>query len=393
MKKHPEIKEIYHRFLRNEATAAEIDLLFAYFKTGEDMEMRKLIAIDPMTDAISETVDPKRSAHLADLQARINVRIDAGAETAGGIAKYPLHSYFNSGVFRFAASLLLVAFLSFFLYNYLKPPVAEIMPGGNYATLLTADGKKVDLKAVAPAAIAKIQGVVISKTADGQIVYTAEKGHTQATSIWNSIVTPLGGKYRVRLSDGTIVILNSGSKLEFPVGFHGPERRVKLIGEAYFEVTKDPSRPFMVVSGDGSTEVLGTKFNVSNYPEDRMVKTTLLEGKVKFSRNDMRGGAQVLNPGEQAILNGDAIQVIQVNAADLMAWKDNKFVFKNVQLAAVMRQLSRWYNIEVDYNSLPDRRLYVNISCDVNLSEVLRMMSVTSGIKFNVEGRRVSVTQ
>lgn len=394
MKKHLEINKIYDRFLRNEATAAELDFLFAYFETGDETELRQLIATDLETQATTENAGLRRTMHLAKLQHKINLEIDkvSGIKIVDLPGRFSKRIYFNTPLFKIAASLLVITFLSFFIYNYLNPTLAEeIKPGGNYATLQTADGKKIDLKTSANSSIAKIGGVNIRKMADGQIVYTASSDMASKVSRYNTIVTPLGGKYRITLSDGSIVFLNSASKLEFPVGFRGTERKVKLTGEAYFEVTKDPSKPFVVVSGNSSTEVLGTKFNVSNYPEDGLIKVTLLEGKVRFSGNSSQEA--VLTPGEQAVLKGDNMQLLTVNAEDLMAWKDNRFVFKNEELSVIMRKLSRWYNIEVDYNSLPERRLFTNISTNNNLSEVLRMLSVTSGLKFNVDGRRVSVVR
>ena len=393
MKKHPRIKEVYHRFLRNEATAAEIDQLFDYFEAVDEVGLRKLISLDTAADRVNDHVSVERAKHLSDLQVKINAKLDRieGAQTVVEFKRHTIFGYFNSTIYKVAASLLLVAFLSFFTHNYLKSLSAdEIKPAGNYATLLMTDGKRVDLRTSKNATIVKIQGVTIRKTADGQIVYTTSVDQKPNAPIWNSIVTPLGGKYRIILSDGSIVVLNAGSKLEFPVGFHGIDRRVKLTGEAYFEVKKDPSKPFVVVSGEGITEVLGTKFNVSSYPEDGEIKTTLLEGKVRFSRSNTQT-AKILKPGDQAVLKGEDIQVLSVNAEDFMAWKDNRFVFKNEKLSVIMQQLSRWYNVEVDYNSLPDRRLYANMSADVNLSEVLRMLSLTSELKFNIDGRRVSV--
>lgn len=391
MEKHLEIKEIYRRFLSNEATAAELDQLFDYFKAEGGVELRKLIAIELNANVKPKLEDAQRVMHLDRLQMKINSKIDARDNSVVKPVKYPMRVYFKSSLFKIAASLLLVAFLSFVVYNYFSISDADkIKPGGNYATLLTEDGKQIDLKTSANTKVATIQDVIIRKTADGQIIYIAQGDQRKSNVIWNSILTPLGGKYKVTLSDGSIVILNSDSKLEFPVGFHGAERRVKLTGEAYFEVTKDLSKPFIVVSGNGSTEVLGTKFNVSSYPEDGVIKTTLLEGKVRFSRNGFSQAA-MLKPGEQAVLKGEEIQVSMVIPEDFMAWKDNRFIFKNEELSVVMRQLSRWYNVEIDYSTLPKRSLYANISADVNLAEVLRMLSVTSGLKFNVDGRRVSV--
>lgn len=392
MKKEPKIEEIYQRFLKNEATAAELEKLFSSFETGPDVEIRQLVA-GFMANAVEEPVDLKRIRHLEDLQMKINARLNAtqGAELSVK-PRFSIAKLFGLPVYRVAASLLILAFLSFAGYHYLnrKSLIAQIKPGGNYATLLTKSGQQIDLKKSSNQFVQRIGGVTIRKTADGQLVYTAAPGSQNEAQEWNSIITPLGGRYKITLSDGSLVVLNSGSKLEFPVGFRGKERRVKLTGEAYFEVAKDPSKPFIVVSGRGLTEVLGTKFNVSNYPEDQVIKTTLLEGKVRFTDNASQK-MKILSPGEQASLAGGQIELSEVNAADFMAWKDNKFLFRNEKLSVIMRQLSRWYNIDVDYHSLPERRLYVNISTHVDLSEVLRMLSVTSDLKFNVDGRRVSV--
>ncbi|MBE9598630.1 FecR family protein [Pedobacter sp. MC2016-24] len=389
MKKEPEIEEIYQRFLKNEATAAEIDKLLLSFEISNDAEIGRLVA-GFMGNAIDEPADRKRIAHLQDLQLKINAKlnvVDVPLKHRSSIIKV-----FGLPLYRMAASLLIVAFLGFAAYYYLNQQSRQIKPGGNYAMLITKTGQEIDLKKSSNQVVLRMAGVTIRKTADGQLVYTALPGSQNAVQEWNSIITPLGGRYKILLSDGSLVMLNSGSKLEFPVGFRGKDRRVKLTGEAYFEVSKDPSKPFIVVSGRGSTEVLGTKFNVSNYPEDQVIKTTLLEGKVRFTDHTSQN-MKVLSPGQQASLSGDEIQVSEVNATDFMAWKDNKFIFKNEKLSVIMHHLSRWYNIDVDYNSLPERRLYANISSDVNLSEVLRMLSVTSDLKFNVDGRRVSVMQ
>lgn len=389
MKKEPEIEEIYQRFLKNEATAAEIDKLLLSFEISNDLEIGRLVA-GFMENAIDGPADRKRIEHLQDLQLKINAKLNAGDVEVLLKHRSSIIKVFGLPLYRMVASLLIVAFLGFAAYYYLNQQSRQIKPGGNYAMLITKTGQEIDLKKSSNQVVLRMAGVMIRKTADGQLVYTALPGSQNAAQEWNSIITPLGGRYKILLSDGSLVMLNSGSKLEFPVGFRGKERRVKLTGEAYFEVTKDPSKPFIVVSGKGLTEVLGTKFNVSNYPEDRVIKTTLLEGKVRFTDHTSQN-MKVLSPGQQASLAGDEIQVSEVNATDFMAWKDNKFIFKNEKLSVIMHHLSRWYNIDVDYNSLPERRLYANISSDVNLSEVLRMLSVTSDLKFNVDGRRVSV--
>ncbi|MBC8985625.1 DUF4974 domain-containing protein [Pedobacter sp. N36a] len=388
----PKIDEIYQRFLKNEATAAEIEQLFLCFEAGTDVQLQQSIA-GFMAQAIEEPADTERRTHLENLQMKINAKLDAAQDVQDSIRHhYFISKLFSLPAYRIAASLLIIACLSFSAYYYLneKTQQEQIKPGGNYATLLTKTGQEIDLKKSSNQVIQRVAGVTIRKTADGQLVYTASPVAQNFELEWNSIITPLGGRYKIVLSDGSLVMLNSGSKLEFPVGFRGQERRVKLIGEAYFEVAKDVSKPFIVVSGRGNVEVLGTKFNISNYPEDGVIKTTLLEGKVRFTDNVLQN-KKILRPGEQLSLKGDDIQLSEVNAADFMAWKDGKFIFKNEELSVIMHQLSRWYNIDVDYNSLPERRLYANISANVSLSEVLRMLSVTSNLKFNVDGRRVSV--
>ncbi len=395
MKREDKKEELYQRFLKNEATSAELTTLFDWFAVVNEEELRELI-VSALAQVSTTKADRTHEAHLQVLHAQINARINELNRGTVPLAtqEQPSPSFRRlfSPVYKVAASLLLICGVAWLGYQeFIKTEDGSaILPGCNCATLVLPDGSNVDLKVSKDTVLRAYSGVTIHRTADGRLIYTADAHERNTAAVLNSIVTPLGGRYRISLSDGTMVVLNSGSRLDFPVGFHGDKREVRLTGEAYFEVMKDPLKPFIVTSGAGSTEVLGTKFNVSSYPEDKFISTTLLEGKVRFISARM-DTAVVLKPGEQANLSSGQLSVREVNAADFMGWKDNKFIFRDAALAHIMKQLSRWYNIEVDYNSLPDRNIYANISADVPLSEVLRMLSVTSGLKFKVEGRRISV--
>lgn len=383
MKKAQQKEELYQKFLNNEVTAAELDELLNFFENGEEDAVRGMISNALLHFPEAEVPTVERQQHLTELHAGIAARID---DQSPVVAMRP---WYGQLLFKAAASFIVFAFIGFFTYNYFaKPDQGEnIQPACNCASLMTSSGQEIKLEDNKAGEALAQSGVKVRKTAEGQLVYTADPAIAGSAAVMNTLVTPLGGKYKVLLSDGTAITLNSGSSLEFPVGFHAAERRVKLSGEAYFEVAKDPLKPFIVQSGAGTTRVLGTKFNISNYPDDRIVHTTLLEGKVRFSGN---GETAVLQPGEQASLNNSGLRVTAVNADEVMAWKDGFFVFKNEELSVIMRQLSRWYDVDVDYSSIPDRRLYVKISRNVNLAEVLGQFALTSNLKFKVEGRRVS---
>ncbi len=383
MKKAQQKEELYTRFLNNEVTAAELDELLDFFGRGEEDALRGMIGSALSHFSEEESANAEMQQHLKELHTGISIRIDAESRVVA------LRPWYGQWLFKAAASFVIIVFAGFFAYTYFaKPDQGEdIQPACNCASLMTSNGQEIKLETKKTGEVIAQSGVKVTKTAEGQLVYTADPAIAGAAAVMNTLTTPLGGKYKVLLSDGTSVILNSGSSLEFPIGFHGTERRVKLSGEAYFEVTKDPLKPFIVQSGVGITRVLGTKFNVSNYPDEPVSRTTLLEGKVQFSGN---GETAVLQPGQQASLNKKGLQVATVNAEEAMAWKDGLFIFNNEELSVIMRQLGRWYDVDVDYNTIPDRRLYVKISRDVNLSEVLGQFALTSNLKFKVEGRRVS---
>lgn len=301
---------------------------------------------------------------------------------------------------RYAAAALILFFVAFGAYFLINPHRTKnntnayhnIVPGGNKAFLTLANGTKISLDDAVKGEVAKQAGVSITKTADGQIVYQAAADNTDATQpAQNSVSTPKGGQYRVILPDGTNVWLNAASSITYPTAFKGTERMVSLTGEAYFEVTKNKAMPFRVKSGMQTIEVLGTHFNINAYADEPAIETTLLEGSVKVSS---ASNSTIIVPGEQASVNhdgGGAITKHMVNADKEVAWKNGLFSFEGDDIRSVMRQVSRWYNIDVVYDSnMSSEKYFGEISRSSSLADVFKILELNN-VKFNVEGKTVTV--
>lgn len=265
----------------------------------------------------------------------------------------------------------------------------EILPGGNKATLTLADGRKITLANANKGELAKQQDAVIVKTADGQIVYQAHSNSSEQ-EVFNTIATPRGGQYQLVLPDGTKVWLNAMSSIRFPVAFNGEVRTVELIGEAYFEVTKNKKQPFIVNAAGVDVKVLGTKFNISAYHDEKQIKTTLLEGSVKIAQG--RDSA-LLQPGMQAICENDRpMKIIHTDVEESVAWKNGYFLLRSRPIKDLMLTISRWYDVEVRYDGDLDGVIFGGkYSKNDKLSELLKSLEITGTVKFKVEGRRVTV--
>lgn len=259
----------------------------------------------------------------------------------------------------------------------------DIKPGSNKATLTLSSGKIIELND-------SKTGVVIDSRKlsynDGTVItpMSTSPDNDQITA-----ATPRGGTYQVFLPDGTHVWLNAESTLKFPAKFSTSNRSVTLTGEAYFEVSKDKTRPFVVTSGQHQVEVLGTHFNINAYADETDIRTTLLEGRVKVNQDI------ILKPNEQSIVNGKNIRVIPVIASSFTDWKDNKFYFKNERLSSVMRKLARWYDVDIEFQTNLDNlgTFSGTTSKYDNLSKVLILMEQSEGLHFNIEGRKVIVSK
>src|SRR5690606_3532675 len=268
---------------------------------------------------------------------------------------------------------------------------SDIMPGSNKAVLTSSDGRQVLWDSVGQGVLTADGGSEIIKSEDGNIVY-ARKGNTVAATSYNSISIPRGGMYKVVLADGTKVWVSSETSLKYPVEFSHKERRVQLSGEAYFEVAKDVHKPFIVEAQGAEVKVLGTQFNVNAYSSHSFVKTTLVEGAVEF-RYDRE--AVKLKPG-QAALASEGQGISNVSYADVerdIDWKNGFFIFRDEELESIMTRISRWYDIEVQYEdeALKKQVFGGKFSKNSTLSELLKSMELTGTIKFKRQERRVTV--
>lgn len=296
-----------------------------------------------------------------------------------------------------AMLLILLSIGTYFIKNQGKAVTysqytGELAPGGNKATLTLADGTKLSLTDAANGKVAEQAGVSIRKTAAGQLLYELKETaisnlQTKPGPLYNTISTPAGGQYQVILPDGTKVWLNAESSLKYPSSFAGlKQRRVELKGEAYFEVSKLNVQakhiPFIVASRNQEVEVLGTHFNINSYENEAVSTTTLLEGLVKVSRPAVF--EQIISPGEQA-LAGQDIQVIQVDPLNAIAWKNGLFKFEKANIYTIMKQFSRWYNVDVAYEGkIPDNKFTGEVYRNMDASKALRILSYAK-INFRVE--------
>jgi len=268
-----------------------------------------------------------------------------------------------------------------------------LMPGGNKAMLLLADGTSVPLDDSSNGQIINQGNTKVIKLSGGQLVYTSS-GSPVTEVLYNTISTPRGGQYQLTLADGTKVWLNSASSLRFPVVFQGLNREVEVSGEAYFEVEKNAKHPFKVTvhvanKEPETVEVLGTHFNINAYEDESNLRTTLFEGSVQVHHST---GITRIKPGQQ-LQSGTGMATV-VNNADLeevTAWREGAFYFEDADIKHVMRQIARWYDIEVEYKGNISKHFEGSIPQNVNIMKVLNMLELTGEVKFNIVGRKVVV--
>lgn len=264
------------------------------------------------------------------------------------------------------------------------------LPGGNKAMLTLANGTTVMLDSATNDAIPS-QGATKVIRINGQLKYEAGQAADDAV-VYNTLSTPRGGQYKIELPDGTLVWLNAASSLRFPTTFNKGERTVVLNGEGYFEVAHKNNMPFKVQLGSGVVEVLGTRFNVMAYPNETIVRTTLLQGAVKVTHS---AHSARLVPGQQAswAADGSNITVSQTDGEEAVSWKEGYFQFNKAPLADVMRQLERWYNVEVRYEgSTGKREFWGKIPRNVRLSEALKILEL-SNIPYSMKGDTIIIHQ
>lgn len=262
-------------------------------------------------------------------------------------------------------------------------------PHSTNAILTLSNGQKIILDSAGNGTLAVQGSVKINKLPNGQIVYRGTGHEVQ----YNTLSNPRGSKVvSLTLADGTKVWLNAASSLRYPTAFTGNERKVEITGEAYLEVAHDPSMPFIVSKGKTSIKVLGTHFNVNGYDDENTLNVTLLEGKVSVT-NMVSRKVKVIDPGEQACVNKNG-DIELNNSADLnevMAWKNGLFSFKGAELKNIMREISRWYDVNIEFESPVHEKFYAEVSRNTNVSTLLKMLEETKAVHFKINANTIIV--
>lgn len=373
--KREEFLKLYEKYLRDECSAEELQKLFAY---EDDFELN----LKPWNDPI---MGGKEEVRWRILQ--------------GIASKNPTKSRILWSV---GLSLLLLIVVGYIIYTQ-KTMVEsvvtmaqtapdefldDVMPGSDKAILFLGDGKTVVLDSVNNG-LEIDQASALTVYENGQLRYEAEEN---APLIYNAIATPKGGQYKLRLSDGTKVWLNADSYFRFPVSFKGDLREVELRGEGYFEVKSNREIPFVVKilhdrHPDTRVNVLGTSFNVNAYENEQSQSIALVEGELSI---ETASGSTGLKPGELLEV-GENNKIVQANLDVITAWKDNRFQFEDESLKSILKQVERWYDVEVIYDQLPNERFYGIISRDVPLSQVIKMLELSSKSKFEIKNKQLLV--
>lgn len=372
---------------------------YLYGKPGLEQKAR--------VDKWYESIDDAAINEKEDLSA-VKQQIYEGirAELETGSKTIPLY---NRTFFRAAAAILLISLTAVYFWMQKKSndtdtagkqqqtPTDVAAPAGNRAILTLADGTMIVLDSVVAGAVAKQGNTQIAKLDDGRIAYNTDK-LTTAVMQYNTLRVPKGSRpMQLQLADGTEVWLNVASSIRYPTAFTGAERVVEITGEAYFEVAHNKKMPFKVKKDDVEVLVLGTHFNVNTYEDEEALKVTLLEGAVNVYRRD--GESKRILPGQQAavrpgLATTGAINVLNgIDTDEVMAWKNGWFNFNSLQVTGIMRQIEKWYDVEVNYQGEPGTKHFSGIvSRQNNVSEVLKIME-PAGFRFKIEGKKITVMQ
>lgn len=374
------IEELYNRYLDNTISDSEKQELFRLMREADDERLAEL------ADSYLQEQEPEDLTYLQPDTDRIlhGIKEHIARQERQSGKTIPLRR-----IITVAATAVLIGLVAYYIYktsnDSQQQPIAsiygeDVAPGSNKATITLSDGTVVELDQNQSGVIAN--GTNLSYADGGQVVKAAPEVEHATLS------TPRGGQYQLTLPDGSKVWLNAASSITYPTKFEGKQRIVKLQGEAYFDVTTNQTKPFIVESKDQQVMVTGTEFNISTYADEPTSATTLIEGKVQII-DSHSGKTTTLAPGQQAISGGNGIEIQTVDTDVYTAWKDNYFVFESMEIHAILRQLSRWYDVQVDYTDIPNETLSARVRRDKNISSVLTAISKTTGLDFYISERRM----
>lgn len=380
-----------------ELTPSEREELSRWREEGEENDILYQRLMDP--NEISESIEAfsRYDAHAAFSKVK---QKKSSSTSKGRVFKLiPFMRYAAAVVLPILAAGLLFYFVSSNMAYNDKKGVAAIHPGANKAMLFLTDGTGVDLSKKCTKLITEKDGTEIGLM-EQQLTYKRKenlerKKDAAVVEHFNTVITPRGGEYHLVLSDGTRVWLNAASRLRYPVQFKGKQRRVELEGEAYFEVSKNAKKPFIVSTKKTNIKVLGTCFNVNAYEDEEFNETTLVEGSVQLLSKH-REVSVLLRPGDNARLvkTEDDFVVKQVDTPLYTAWKDGKFVFDNEPLDSIMRKIARWYDIKVFYTNSEVKKLRFSARLKryEDLNVLLEVIDMTQKVKMQYKNKALIIS-
>jgi ferric-dicitrate binding protein FerR (iron transport regulator) len=401
--------ELYDRYIAETATVEELREFWTLVKAMPDdhpLHEHAFELYNKIEEDVSIDVDWSRATE----------KIFATAK----VYPMPVHRvhFLKRAWWKYAAAVLLLFGVGTYLYinnQKEKPSVTQtnpvpvqndVAPGGNRATLTLADGRKIELDNAQKGQIAKEENATINKTADGKIVYDPNEKLGNKI-LFNTMSTPRGGQYQLTLADGSQVWLNAESSITYPTAFTGQTREVTITGEAYFEVAKNKFKPFIVAARNQTIEVLGTHFNVNAYTDENIIRTTLIEGSVRLIASERSAqhaqpasaatnAVLTLKPGQQGQYNprtNNLSLAVHPDVEQVMAWKNGRFKFgEGMDITAVLRQVSRWYDVDIQYEGKVSGTIGGSMSRQVNASKVLDLLKSTGSFNYRIEGQRVIIS-
>lgn len=388
-----------------------LTLLDRYLKSQSNTKEKE--KLDEFFEENSNSIEASKSIeNLSKLEDKIFNYIQFGIKE-----QVKKESTFNRMPYlQVAASILVIFLFSTTIYFYRSSltsksqlPIAQGVekiedkqPAKNIAILTLGNNSQIVLDEASNGEIAQESGVSILKTDKGELVYkirNSNKLSNNDLNKYNTISTPMGGKFKVILPDGSLVVLNAASTLKYPVHFDEKLRKVSFTGEAYFEIAKLEDKrkkrvPFYVYSNDQIVEVLGTHFNINSYDNEEYSKTTLLEGSVKIINEKSAATAKILKPGQQAVIKRGDVQtkIMIADEAQALAWKDGYFLFKNTNIKDVVNELERWYNVDIKYeDEMEFENITGYISRNVKISSVLKLLQLSGIVNYEISGSKIII--
>lgn len=388
------LKYLFDKFLKKECSSHEVEELVALLQEKEATD-----TLMPRMQEVWERIKSEQKNYPVDWQ-QMYQHITSQKRIVSATGR-------GTRLRRIAAAIAAVVVCSAGMYLWSQQqskqdvPTAiaqtsqDVPPGGNKAVLTLGNGSTIVLNQTANGTLTRQGNARVVKVDSGKLAYLSS-GNTKtgARVQYNSLGTPRGGQYQLKLPDGTKVWLNASSFIRYPTAFTGGTRQVEVSGEVYFEVAKNTKQPFVVTAGGMRIHVLGTHFNVTAYRNDPLVTTTLLEGKVRIDTK--RHNSLIMAPGQAVSLNkkGEITLTKNADMEEAVAWKNGLFIFHNDDLPTIMRRLSRWYDVQVEYKNgiIPGNHFTGTIRRSENISKVFKMLELTGGAHFEIKGRKIIVS-